>query len=503
MAGLGHNGGPELDPDEVALVELMAECQRDPLAFVLAAFPWGEGELEGFDGPDEWAVDILGRIRDGLMTPAEALQAIQVAVASGHGIGKSACIAWIFWWSLCTMEDTKGIITANTEQQLRTKTWPEIAKWYRFLICRHWFVLTDTAAFSVDPEHSKTWRFDRVTWSEHNTEAFAGLHNIGKRIVLLFDEASNIADKVWEVAEGALTDKETEIVWVAYGNPTRNTGRFWSAFHGKLRHLWSTRKVDSRSVKVTNKAQLAKMVDTWGEESDIVKVRVRGEFPSASTLQFIPSDAVKAARLREVTWYKSDPIILGVDVARYGDDKSTIYVRRGRDFRYRAPIRIQGKSTMVLVARVAELYRELDPDAIFVDGGGVGGPVIDRLRELQIPVIEIHNGSPSTKRDYANLGTECWGNFRDLLPDIAIPDDDDLETDLCGREYGYDKHNRFLLESKDDMRDRGLSSPDDADGICLCCAYPVGPRDPRKDLGLGHVVASEQGRSHSDYDPYA
>jgi hypothetical protein len=207
---------------------------------VLYAFPWGEPgtALAHLDGPRTWQRETLEEIGAQLRrlpdpentTPDDVWEVIQKAVASGHGIGKSALIAMLVMWALSTMEDTRGVITANTEKQLQTKTSPEIAKWHRMAINAHWFIYTTTALYSADPEHEKTWRFDLIPWSEHNTEAFAGLHNEGKRLVLLFDEASAIADKVWEVAEGALTDALTEILWLVFGNGTRATGRFRECF---------------------------------------------------------------------------------------------------------------------------------------------------------------------------------------------------------------------------------------------------------------------------------
>jgi hypothetical protein len=144
-----------------------------------------------------------------------------------------------------------------------------------------------------------TWRLDAVTWSENNLEAFAGLHNLGKRVVLLFDEASGISDRVWDVAEGALTDEDTEIVWVVAGNPTQPSGRFFECLN-RQRARWQGRQIDARTVEGTNKRQFAEWVEFYGEDSDFVRVRVRGEFPSAGSMQFISRDVVAAARTRVV-----------------------------------------------------------------------------------------------------------------------------------------------------------------------------------------------------------
>src|SRR6516162_8662863 len=171
--------GIEVHP---SLVEWLASVTDDPYAFVMGAFPWGteSTRLEHETGPEDWQKALLCRIRDGLLTPS---QAIQEATASGHGVGKSACVAWIILWGISTLTDTKGVITANTETQLKTKTWAELGKWYYLFIARDLFKLTATSLFH--PERERTWRIDMVPWSERNTEAFAGLHNKGKRIIHL------------------------------------------------------------------------------------------------------------------------------------------------------------------------------------------------------------------------------------------------------------------------------------------------------------------------------
>ena len=203
------------------LVEDIVAFRHDPLGYVLYAFTWGEGELSDESGPEDWQIETLNDIGQGLRNGELTVQqAIQIAIASGHGIGKSTMVAWVILWGLSTFEDTRIVITANTDGQLSTKTWPEVAKWHRRSINRDWFTYTATSLYSAEPGHEKNWRADAIPWSVHNTEAFAGLHNAKKRIILIFDEASAIDDKIWEVAEGALTDEDTEIVWLAFGNPT-------------------------------------------------------------------------------------------------------------------------------------------------------------------------------------------------------------------------------------------------------------------------------------------
>lgn len=472
--------------DAEALFDWLSECRHDPLRFVLEGFPWGEGELEGHSGPEEWQrqhLDFIGRrLREGSLT---VLEAIQIAVASGHGVGKSADVSWLILWSISTFEDTRGVVTANTETQLKTKTWAELGKWYRLFIGRDLFKFTATAIFSADPIHERTWRIDMVPWSERNTEAFAGLHNKSRRLVLIMDEASAIPERIWETAEGALTDKDTEIIWAAYGNPTQSQGRFRECFAGgKFAARWHTMQIDSRTVSITNKNQFQKWIDDYGEDSDFVRVRVRGVFPRVGSMQFIGSDLTDQARLREVSVSVHDPVVIGVDVARFGDDESVIYIRKGRDGRTTSPICIRGTrgsvDTMTVAGRVSELYASLRADAVFVDGTGVGGGVVDRLRQLQVPVWDIQFGSKSDANSleadgirFANKRAEIWGSMREWLRGGAIPDDKELIEQLTGPQYGYNVRNEIQLEAKDEMKKRGLSSPDIADALALTFAYPV------------------------------
>lgn len=494
-----------------AIADRLARFRHDPLGFVRFAWRWGvvDTELSGEPGPREWQVAVLTEIGERLRAGASPQEAIRVAVASGHGIGKSALVAWLLLWALSTKVDTKCVVTANTEPQLRTKTWPEVAKWHRLMLHRDWFVLTATCIYSADPAHEKEWRADAITWSENNTEAFAGLHNKGKRILLIFDESSSIADRVWEVAEGALTDEDTEIIWCAFGNPTQNTGRFRECF-GRLAHRWNHRQIDSRTVPGTNKAQIAQWVADYGEDGDFVRVRVRGVFPRSGSTQFISSEAVRRAATRdlnECVATQADPLVLGVDVSRFGDDETTLYFRRGRDARSIPPVHFRGMDTMQTAGRVVEAVTTHGVDAVFVDETGVGGGVIDRCRQLGLTVMGVNNGgradNPPEGELVANKGAECWARGRQWLAGGAIPDDQELAAQLEGRQYGFNSDNEIMLEKKADMKKRGLSSPDRADGLMLTFACPVAQRAVAYDAELRAMVRHHQGGGRSEeYDPF-
>ena len=464
----------------------IADFTHDPLGHVLYAYPWGEGTLAGEAGPRAWQRAVLEAIGAHLADPATRYHPCRIARASGHGIGKSALIGMVVKWALDTCEDARIIITANTESQLLTKTSPEISKWSNLAITADWFTPTATALVSTSRGHERGWRADLVTWSTNNTEAFAGLHNKGKRIVLIFDEASGIDAKVWEVALGALTDEETEIIFLAFGNPTQNSGAFRALF-GRHRGLWNTAQIDSRTVEGTNKAYLDELVATYGLDSDIVKVRVLGQFPAASSMQFIDRASVAAARARlPGAALGTDPVIFGVDCARFGDDHSTLAIRCGRDARSRPWQRWHQRDSMTLAGDIALAAARWKPDAIFVDAGNIGAGVVDRLRQLGVEnVFEVWFGSSrvrearwigGTRIRVANKRAEMWTNMRHWLESGCIPDHQGLEDDLTGPEYGFDADQAVRLEEKKHMKGRGLASPDDADALACTFAEPVMPR---------------------------
>lgn len=465
-----------------ALLAWLAACTKDPVAFVLGAFPWGEGTLAKFPGPEGWQLDLLNDIKAGLLTPNEA---IQLATASGHGIGKSALVAWVILWAFTTFPDTRGVITANTETQLKTKTWAELGKWYNLFIAREHFTLTATALLSKDPSRERTWRIDQIPWSEKNPQAFAGLHNKGKRILLIFDEASEIADVIWETAEGALTDSDTEILWLVFGNPTRNLGRFRDCFD-KTRHglYWKSRQIDARLVNgnITNRALHERWIKTYGEDSDFARVRVYGTFPRIGEMEFFSAQEIDDAMSREPESQTSDPLALGVDVARYGANESVLWFRKGRDAETIPHQSYRGLSTVALAAKVAGAFHSYHCDGIFIDGGGVGGGVVDNVRELQLFCFDVQFGGAddvggattgNTGEQYANKRAAMYGAARAWMPRGSLPFDPELKAQLLAIKYGLNAKGKIQLESKEDMMRRGMPSPDKADAFVLTFAYPL------------------------------
>jgi hypothetical protein len=480
------------------IAEDLAILCRDPLRAALYIWPG----LELRTWQVEWFTEVGRQLQDQPFMP------VQTSRASGHGIGKSTGIAILNQALFYTRENTRGVITANTDTQLRTKTWPEWSKWYGAAIqpIRDWFALTATRLHRRGPlEVQDRWRIDATPWSEHNTEAFQGLHNARERILISFDEASAIADKVHEAADGVLTDEETEIIWTMMGNPTRTTGRFRDSF-GKFGHVWRHANIDSRTVEGTNKAVLQRMVDAYGEDSDYARIRVRGMFPRASSMQFIDGEVVARAKEREPAAGLRDPLVMGIDIARGGDDNLVICYRRGLDAKSIPWIVIPGSETRDserVIAKIADLANTEDrfrrPDAIFVDATGIGGPITDRLRNLlgddaQVYPVTFSEASPDPQ--YANVRAYIWKRMREKLRvGLAIPNDDDLERDLTSVEFYHDKKDRVLLEAKEHMKERGLASPDRADALAVTCFMEVQPTEQT------YVSRGTNRSSTVDYNP--
>lgn len=504
------------------LAEDMARFYDDPLGFVMYAFPWDRDpalqvvklpdayriQYDSDYGPDLWACQTLediGRdVRARGFDGVHAVEPIQYAISSGHGIGKSAMAAWLTLWIMSTRPHSKGVVTANTGEQLASKTWAGVASWLSKCVTGHWFAITTGkgAMRLVHNQHPESWRVDAQTSREENSESFAGLHAASSTPWYLFDEASAIPAKIWEVAEGGKTDGEP--MHFVFGNPTRNTGAFAECF-GKQRHRWRTRQVDSRSVQITNKTLLAKWAQDYGEDSDFVKVRVRGVFPNASSLQFIARSAAEGAAKRqtELTQWVGRTAAVGVDVARFGDDQSVIRTRVGRDARSIKAKRYRGMDTMQLAARVAEHVNQLRSlglqVVVFVDGGGVGGGVVDRLRQLNFDVIEVQfGGQAQDPSKHLNKRAEMWDSLRAWLAVGCIDDDEALITDLTNVEYCFTPKDQIQLERKEDMKKRGLASPDDADALALTFAQEVPEFAPPDD----HPASKARERRLA-HDPYA
>jgi len=392
------------------------------------------------------------------------------AVSSGHSSGKTALTAGLIQYFIAVHCDPQIIVTANTELQLRQKTWRELAKWHNRSLLRDWFVWTATTfSFKDAPE---TWFASAVPNTPHSAESFAGAHE--KFMLLIFDEASAIDRAIWETAEGATATEGGYRKWLVFGNPTRVDGAFAECF-GKNRHRWRGVNIDTRGCRYSDQAQIEQWAADYGEDSDFFKVRVLGEFPRANSNSFISRDDVDACVAYGYDDYEMHGKIMAVDVARFGSDSSVIMRRQGR--KVFPPTEYRGLDTMELSNMVIEQIIEWRPDVVVVDEVGIGAGVVDRLRQLKYGnIVSSFNGGAVSidKKMYVNRRAETWGIMREALRErIDLPDHRQLINDLSAPEYGFSSKQQLQLEKKEDMRRRGLSSPDFGDALAMTYAVEI------------------------------
>lgn len=483
---------------EQELVEKLYSYRHDPLGCVLYSFPWGEPgtELERVPGPRRFQRAFLGELGAHLQNPATRHKVFRKAVSSGHGIGKSALIGQIVHWGKSTCLDCKVLITANTGDQLKSKTQPEISKWFRLAINKDWFEVHVTSIKVTDAEHESTWRTDFNTWSEDNPQAFAGAHNAGKRLIIIFDEASGISDAIWKTVEGALSDADTEIIWLAFSQATRPDGAFYQAVFGDQRHRWRPEVIDSRTVEGINVEEINEAIEIYGPNSDHVRVRWLGLFPLAGGGKFIDLELVNRAQMSRGQALSTDALVAGVDFAWGGSDDNVIRFRKGLDARSIPPIKVKGEFTKdpaIMVGKIVDVMsRTYNGDQVamlFFDSAGIASSVHSGVRALgyQDRIMLVNFGADSPQAHCAYWRDFMWDEMKKWMGDGgAIDKDHELAADLQKPILVSDRLQRVKLESKDDMKKRlakmGLdsSSPDDGDALALTFAAKVAPRKPKK-----------------------
>ncbi len=467
---------------EALLHEEVATYYADPLGFTLAMYPWGEpGPLEQHAGPDTWQCELLEKIGAEVLARAfdghTAVAPLRHGVSSGHGIGKSVEVAFLVDWIMSTRPHCQGTITANTITQLQTKTWAAIQRWTKLCKTGHWFEINSDRMYRKG--YKESWFVAPQSSKEENSEAFAGQHAADSTSFYVFDEASAIPESIYQVAEGGLTDGEP--MMFLFGNPTRSQGSFHQAVFGSMRHRWNPLIIDSRTSKFTNKSQIAEWIQDYGEDSDFVRVRVRGLPPAASDLQFIDLAAVVAAQHRDAVALPDEPLVCGLDLARGGADECVFRFRRGMDARSVQPIRVPGeqaRDSMKLATLAADVldrsHHGQKVHTMFVDASGGLGAIADRLRQLGFRnVVDVQFGGGSPDPTIANMRAYMWSKMREWLKQGAIDGSPALEMDLTGPGYRHDRQDRLLLESKEEMKKRGVDSPDDGDALALTFAQPV------------------------------
>jgi hypothetical protein len=479
---------------ERRLFRLVDKYYANPLRFVLEMFPWGEpGPLQLFTGPDEWQrqelIEIGDQVVDRGFNGFTPVLPIRRAISSGHGIGKSALTAWVVLWLMATRPDSHGTVTANSYVQLETKTWAAIQKWNKMCTTAPWFICTSDRLYFKGGKES--WFCSPQSCKEENSEAFAGQHAADASSFYVFDEASAVPDKIFEVSEGGLSDGHPMIF--LFGNPTRSSGKLYRVCFGSesvndskgVPTPWVHKSIDSRSCAMPNKDLIEEWISTYGEDSDFIRVRVRGLPPAADELQFIDRSRILEAQKREAQFLEDEALICGVDVSGGGAAWNVMAFRRGPDARSIPRIRIPGEHTRdrsILVGKLAEILKDQRPTrkvaAMFIDMA-FGSPIYERLRALGFNnVFETNFGLTHTPdRTKANMRAYMWDKMKDWLLHGAIETDEKIAMDLAGPGYHINRSNLLVLESKADMQKRGQASPDDGDALALTFAQPVAPAE--------------------------
>lgn len=487
---------PTYTPDEeqALMAKLWSPIIKDsPLTFVMYSFPWGEKgtPLENQAGPRRWQRRILKKIESHI-AEGKALdlpKLLRIARASGRGIGKSALVAWLTLWFLSTRIGATVIISANTEAQLRSITFAELNKWLAMSINSHWW---DLSGIVMRPakwlselvetqlqKGTKYWGAEGKLWSAENPDAYAGPHNHDGMMVI-FDEASGIDDAIWGVASGFFTEPTFNRFWFAFSQGRRNSGHFFEIFN-KKRDFWDNEQIDARTVEGTDQSIYQDIIDENGADSDEARVEVYGMFPDDDDVLFIGHKLVMAAVARVMADDKTAPITIGVDPSRGGKDKFSIVVRQGRKLIAirRFSIADSEIGTMEGVGHVIDAINEFEPDSVAIDEGGLGGPIYDRLKELgykkRVKGVNFA-WSATNKKRFGNKRAEMWGDVKKWLTIAQIPDDKILKADLVGPRKKPDSKGVMFLESKKDMRARGLASPDVADALALTFAFKPAKR---------------------------
>lgn len=434
------------------------------------------------DRPVEFTVDLIG------VTPDDAQAKIMRSVAenprttvrSGHGIGKSALQSWLILWFLSTRPFPKIPCTAPTKHQLYDILWAEVAKWLN----------------GSKLKESLEWTYERVYMKGHPENWFAvprtatkpdalqGFH--ADHILYIIDEASGVPDKIFEPVLGALSTPDAKLLMC--GNPTNLSGFFYDS-HNKNRKMYDGFHVSSAESPRVDAEFVRMIIDLYGEDSDVFRVRVAGEFPKQAADSFIALEWAEKCSKKTVVEKAEKIIDIGVDVARFGDDESVICKVFDRKYQQKPEVYAHNDTMQLAgyVARDVKILHKKYPKAqirVKVDCDGLGAGVYDRLKEQDLPCTmrECHfGGKGGVTRDgdpieMANSTGLMWGYVRQMLKhgELELYYDDKQISQLANRKYRVNSEGKIELERKEEMKRRGVESPDRADALALAVYEPRG-----------------------------
>ena len=433
-------------------IQFITLYRADPVLFVK--------EVLGVE-PDEWQKDFLNAVASGER---------KISIRSGHGVGKSTTASWAMLWFLLTRYPVKVVVTAPTSAQLYDALFAELKRWVKELP-QPIQDLLDVKQERIELKASATEAFISARTSRaEQPEALQGVHS--DNVMLVADEASGVPEAVFEAAAGSMSGHNA--LTILLGNPVRSSGFFFDT-HNRLKDEWWTKRVSCIDSARVSKEYVDDMKSRYGEESNAFRIRVLGEFPKSDDDTIIPMDLLESAKHRDTRAYEDAPIIWGLDVARFGSDSSVLCKRQSNVVHTLE--RWRNLDLMQLTGAVVAQYEACDhknrPAEILVDSIGLGAGVVDRLRELKLPARGINvSESPAMGATYLNLRAELWHKAKAWLEkrDCKIPNNEDLIGELATVRYTFTSNGKIKIESKDDIRRRGLKSPDMADAFVLTFA---------------------------------
>jgi hypothetical protein len=412
--------------------------------------------------PDPWQIEFLQAIAD---------KNRRISIRSGHGVGKSTGASWAMLWYILTRYPAKVVVTAPTSAQLFDALFAEVKRWVKELP-EPLQTLLEVKAERIELKSSPTESFISARTSRaEQPEALQGIH--AENVMLIADEASGVPEQVFEAAAGSMSGHNA--VTILLGNPVRSSGFFFET-HNRLSDQWWTKKVSCTDSPRVSDAYVKEMAIRYGEESNAYRIRVLGEFPRSDDDTVIPMELLDTAIQRDVVGSKVAPMVWGLDVARFGSDSSTLCKRKGNEVT--EPVRRwRNLDLMQLTGAVVAEWESLEdkekPMEILVDSIGLGAGVVDRLVELGLPARGINvSESPAMGNTYRNLRAELWYKAKAWLEkrDCRLPKDDQLVAELATVRYKFTSNGKLQIEAKEDIRKRGLPSPDLADSFVLTFA---------------------------------
>ncbi len=436
------------------------------------------------DRPVEFVKDIIGATPDDIQ--AEILNSVAqnqlTSVRSGHGIGKSALQSWLIIWFMCTRPFPKIPCTAPTKHQLHDILWAEVSKWLNPILKSEIEWTQEKLYMKSNPEN-----WFAVPRTATQPDALQGFH--AEHLLYIIDEASGVKDVVFEPVLGSLSTQDAKLIMC--GNPTQLSGFFFDS-HNKNRSIYHTFKVSGENSKRVSKDYIQMIIDMYGLDSDVYRVRVAGEFPKAMPDSFIQLDWVENCSKKVVSSNVTVRIDIGVDVARYGDDETVINILF--DKKYQQPLKIlHHNDTMQVTGTIVQIVENLRnkyigiPIHIKIDCDGLGVGVYDRLKEIKsqkgwptVKLYECHFGGAGGKNkddepiEFSNSTGKMWGLLREKLRNtqIELYYNDKQITQIANRKYRINSDGKIELERKEEMKKRGLTSPDMADALALSLYEP-------------------------------